>query len=102
MIRPAILQPSREQSLISSIRIHHPNRRHGACLGATKNNLLPVRRFTGAEIPDRRFAARELRDGAVARIEPANLRATSGEFRFEVAVEMISVRALRLEFPRHF
>ena len=43
MIRSAILQTPREQALDPPIRVHHPDRRHATCLGATKNNFLPIR-----------------------------------------------------------
>ena len=39
-------------------------------------------------------------DAPVARVEPADLGAASGELGLEVAVEVVDVGALRLEFPR--
>src|SRR5207247_7411459 len=42
----------------------------------------------------------QARDRGMLWIEAANFRAAAGEFRFEVAVEVVGVGTLRLEFPR--
>src|SRR5213079_2197457 len=61
---------------------------------------MAIRRFAGAKIPDGRVTLRQAHDRAILWIEAANFRTAAGEFRFEVAVEVISVGTLRLEFPR--
>src|SRR5262249_4564248 len=54
MIRAVAVQATRQQTLVATVRVHHPDGRRATSLGAAENNQFPIRRFAGAEIPDGR------------------------------------------------
>src|SRR5439155_16330809 len=99
MIGAFALETTREQSRVPAIGAHPPDGRRTAGLSAAEDDLTTIGRFARAKIPDRRVALRQARHGAILWIEAANFRAAAGQFRFKVAVEVVAIGTLRLEFP---
>src|SRR5262245_36122849 len=102
MVRPVILEPPRQPPLVLSIPVHDPDDRRFARRGAAKYDVTSVGGLTGAEVPDRWVAVGKGGHGIVPGIEPTNLRSAPGQIRFEIAIEMVGVGALRLELPGNF
>src|SRR5437762_14092330 len=100
MVGALVAETAREQPRIAAIQVHPPNTCWPASLGAAENDVLAVRRFARAKIPDRRLAMREVRNTPIARVEPADVRAAAGKVRLDIAIKVIGIRTLRLEFPR--
>src|SRR6266568_2345544 len=102
MIDAAIFPSLRYQTRMASSGVHHPNLRHVTGGGTTENNPLAVGRFARAKVPDGRIGTRQARDRVVARVEPADFRATPRQVRLVIPVEMIGIGPFGLEFPGHF
>ena len=100
MVGALVVETAREQPRIATVKVRSPNAGRLASLSAAENNVLAIRRFARAKIPDRRLAMREVRNPPIARVEPADFRAAAGKVRLEIAIKVIGIRTLRLEFPR--
>ena len=89
MVRARVVEATGNEACLPAIGIHHPNCRRPAGLRSAEHDLFPIRRFAGAEIPNRKFVVRKPRHGSVPRIQPADFRAATGEVRLEIAIEMV-------------
>ena len=99
MIRSVLLEAPRQQAVVPSIGIRDLDRRHSTGLGSAENDQATVRRFARAEIPHTRLVLRDAFYPASCRIQSANLHTSMSRFRFVIAIEMVRVRAVGLEFP---
>src|SRR5688572_28003003 len=100
MVGALVVEAARQEARVATIGVHPPEGGRPARFGAAEDDVPALRRFAGAKVPDGRVTVREADDGVVRRVEPADFRAAAGEGRLEIAVEMVRVGTLRLEFPR--
>ena len=102
VVSAAVVEAFRELARVAAVGVHDPDRRGVAGPGAAEDDLPPVRRIALPEVPDRLAGPGEPRDRAVARVDLADFGAAARELGFVVAVEMVRVRALRLELLGDF
>src|SRR5262247_1553355 len=98
MVGAFVVKTASEEARVAAIGVHAPDGRRTTGLCTAENDVLAVGGFGGAKIPDGRVALGEAREVPIARIKTTDLGAALGETRLEVAIEMIRVRTLRLEF----
>src|SRR5690349_6927571 len=101
MVSAALFQTVCQHPGIGSVRVHDPERRRSSGLGPAKSNELSIGRRRGSKIPGTSSRFRKGGFRSSLRIQEADFGPTLSGFGFEIAVEMIGVRTLRLEFPGH-
>src|SRR5437870_854196 len=102
MIGAQVLPSHCDLARMASVDIHDPNRWDSARGGPAKDDPTVIRRFARPKIPHGGIRMGKARERTLARIESANFRATARQVRLVIAVEMVRVRSLRLEFPGYF
>ena len=100
MIDATVVPSLRDLLLMASMGVHDPSRGRVARGGAAEDNPLAIGRLAHPKVG--RIGRREARDRIIPRIEPAEFRAAARQVRFVIAVEMVGIRSLWLEFPGHF
>jgi len=99
MIRAMPVVALGKETRIGAVRLHDPEARRFAGARAAEGDLGAVRGFHRPEIPDTRGGCSEIGDLAGDRMDPGDAGAAAGEGGFEVAIEVVGVRALRLVLP---
>lgn len=99
MIGAGVVEAAGEKSLFVPLGVHDPEGRHFSDLASAEGDPVAGGRFARAKIPRGRIAMCEAGDGSVPGIQAAYLSAAAGEFWFPIAVKMIGVGTIGLEFP---
>ena len=102
VVRALVFEAAGQEALVVTVGVHDPNARHPAGLGAAEDDPTAIGRLAGAEIPNWRSGAGQRHQGTVAGFQAADLHAAAGLLGFEIAVEMVGVRALRLILQSDF